>query len=143
MCADGSLVHFGRGDEDFDGAVVALGALGLVVRVSLDVVPEFELRQYVFERLPWATVEEHLQEMLAFGYSTSLFTLWTEAGIDQVWVKSTEPVDTFFGATAAEGPRHPIAGADTANSHRTARRTGSVGGTAAALPPRLHAERRR
>jgi xylitol oxidase len=116
VCADGSLVHFARGDEDFDGAIVALGALGLVVRVSLDVVPEFELRQYVFERLPWATVEEHLQEMLAFGYSTSLFTLWTEAGIDQVWVKSSEPVDTFFGATAAEGPRHPIAGADTANA---------------------------
>ena len=89
VCADGSLVHFGRRDEDFDGAIVALGALGLVVRVSLDVVPEFELRQYVFERLPWATVEAHLEEMLAFGYSTSLFTLWTEAGVDQVWVKST------------------------------------------------------
>jgi xylitol oxidase len=116
VCADGSLVHFGRSDENFEGAIVALGALGLVVRVSLDVVPEFELRQYVFERMPWATVEEHLQEMLAFGYSTSLFTLWTEAGIDQVWVKSTEPVDTFFGATAADGPRHPIAGADTANA---------------------------
>ena len=116
VCADGSLVHFGRGDEGFDGAVVALGALGLVVRVSLDVVPEFELRQYVFERLPWATVEGHLEEMLAFGYSTSLFTLWTEAGVVQVWVKSTGPVDTFFGATSADGPRHPIAGADPANA---------------------------
>ena len=131
VCADGSLVHFGRSDEDFDGAIVALGALGLVVRVSLDVVPEFELRQYVFERLPWATVEEHLQEMLAFGYSTSLFTLWTEAGIDQVWVKSTEPVDTFFGATAADGPRHPIAGADTAN---TTEQLGVPGPSAERLP---------
>jgi alditol oxidase len=129
--AGGSLVHFGRSDEGFDGAIVALGALGLVVRVSLDVVPEFELRQYVFERLPWATVEEHLQEMLAFGYSTSLFTLWTEAGIDQVWVKSTEPVDTFFGATAADGPRHPIAGADTAN---TTEQLGVLGPSAERLP---------
>ncbi len=114
--ADGSLVRFARGDEDFDGAVVTLGALGLVVRVSLDVVPEFELRQHVFEHLPWETVEAHLQDMLAFGYSTSLFTLWTEAGVDQAWVKSVEPVDTFFGADSADGPRHPIAGADTANA---------------------------
>jgi xylitol oxidase len=131
VCADGSLVHFGRRDEDFDGAIVALGALGLVVRVSLDVVPEFELRQYVFERLPWTTVEEHLEEMLAFGYSTSLFTRWTEAGVDQAWVKSTVPVDTFFGATAALGPRHPIAGADTAN---TTEQLGVPGPSAERLP---------
>ena len=136
-------MHFGRRDEDFDGAIVALGALGLVVRVSLDVVPEFELRQYVFERLPWATVEPHLQEMLAFGYSTSLFTLWTEAGIDQVWVKSTEPVDTFFGATCGGRAAPPDRRGRHRERHRTARRTGAVGGTAAALPPRLHAERRR
>jgi xylitol oxidase len=131
VCADGSLVHFGRKDEDFDGAIVALGALGLVVRVSLDVVPEFELRQYVFERLPWATVEAQLEEMLAFGYSTSLFTLWTEAGVDQAWVKSTEPVDTFFGATSADGPRHPIAGADTAN---TTEQLGAPGPSSERLP---------
>jgi xylitol oxidase len=131
VCADGSLVHLGRGDEGFDGAVVALGALGLVVRVSLDVVPEFELRQYVFERLPWATVEADLEEMLAVGYSTSLFTLWGEAGVDQAWVKSSEPVDTFFGATAADGPRHPIAGADTANATE---QLGAPGPSAERLP---------
>jgi xylitol oxidase len=131
VCADGSLVHFGRRDEDFDGVVVALGALGLVVHVSLDVVPEFELRQYVFERLPWATVEAHLEEMLAFGYSTSLFTLWTEAGVDQVWVKSTAPVDTFFGAISADGPRHPIARLDTAN---TTEQLGTPGPSAERLP---------
>src|SRR3954453_16698912 len=44
--ADGSINRLHRGDRDFDGAVVALGALGLVVRVSLDVVPAFEVRQY-------------------------------------------------------------------------------------------------
>ena len=131
VCADGSLVRFGRGDEDLDGAIVSLGALGLVVRVSLDVVPEFDLRQYVFERVAWATVEAHLQEMLAFGYSTSLFTLWTDAGVDQVWVKSTEPVDTFFGATSADGPRHPIAGADPAN---TTEQLGAPGPSAERLP---------
>jgi xylitol oxidase len=131
VCADGSLVQFGRRDEDFGGTIVALGALGLVVHVSLDVVPEFELRQYVFERLPWATVEAYLEEMLAFGYSTSLFTHWTEAGVDQVWVKSTMPVDTFFGATSADGPRHPIAGGDTTN---TTEQLGTPGPSAERLP---------
>lgn len=128
---DGSLMRLDRTDEDFDGAVVALGALGLVVRVTLDVVPGFELRQQVFERLPWATVEANLHELLALGYSTSLFTRWTERGIDQVWVKSTAPIDTCFGATAADGPRNPVAGADPANATE---QLGSPGPSAERLP---------
>jgi alditol oxidase len=113
--ADGELVHRERGDDDFDGVVVGLGTLGLVARVMLDVVPAFELRQYVFDDLPWTTVEASLHELLASGYSTSLFTLWAETGVHQAWVKSVDPLDRFFGATPADGPRHPIPGADTAN----------------------------
>jgi alditol oxidase len=131
VCADGSLVRLARTDQDFDGAVVALGTLGLVVRVTLDVVPEFELRQHVFEGLPWATVEANLHEVLALGYSTSLFTRWTEAGIDQVWVKSTAPLDTCFGATAADGPRNPIAGSNPANATE---QLGAPGPSAERLP---------
>jgi len=112
VLADGSLLHLDRGDDRFDGAVVALGALGLVVRATLDVCPEFELRQQVFEWLPWPTVEAHLHELLALGYSTSLFTGWTADGVDQVWVKSLETIDDCFGAIAADAPRHPILGAD-------------------------------
>jgi xylitol oxidase len=113
--AGGELVHVERGDDDFDGFAVGLGTLGFVARVTLDVVPAFELRQYVFDGLPWATVEARLHELLALGYSTSLFTLWADAGVHQVWVKSVDPLETCFGATAADGPRHPIPGADTAN----------------------------
>jgi xylitol oxidase len=113
--ASGELTHLKRGDDDFDGAVVGLGTLGLVARLTLDVVPEFELRQYVFDGLPWPTVEANLHELLALGYSTSLFTLWADAGVHQVWVKSADPLETCFGATRADGPRHPIPGADTAN----------------------------
>jgi alditol oxidase len=113
--ADGELIHLERGDDDFDGLVVGLGTLGLVARVTLDVVPAFELRQYVFDGLPWPTVEANLHELLALGYSTSLFTLWADAGVHQVWVKSVGALETCFGAPAADGPRHPIPGADTAN----------------------------
>ena len=57
---------------------MSLGALGLVARVSLDVIPAFDLRQYVFEELPWSTVETDLDAILEGGYSVSLFTLWYE-----------------------------------------------------------------
>jgi xylitol oxidase len=113
VTAPGEVVRLERGNHDFDGAAVSLGLLGLVVRVTLDVVPAFELRQYVFDLLPWADAEAHLDELLALAYSTSLFTLWTEAGVDQVWVKASEPVDACFGASSADAPRHPIPGLPT------------------------------
>ncbi len=118
VVADGSILRLRRGDDDFDGAVVALGALGLVVRLTLDVVPAFELRQYVFCDLPWPALEASLWEILAGGYSVSLFTAWAGAGIEQVWVKTAEELaglPPYFGARPADGPRHPIAGSDPAH----------------------------
>jgi len=129
--SDGSLERFARTDEDFDGTVVALGSLGLVVRVTLDVVPAFELGQHVFEGLSWAAVEADLHEVLALGYSTSLFTRWSEDGIDQVWVKSATPVESCFGATAADRPRNPVTGADPANATE---QLGAPGPSAERLP---------
>jgi xylitol oxidase len=131
VCADGSLLHLDRTDDRFDGVVVALGALGLVVRVTLDVVSEFELCQQVFEGLAWPTVEANLDELLALGYSTSLFTRWTAAGVDQVWVKSTVPIESCFGAIPADGSRHPIAGADPIH---TTEQLGVPGPSAERLP---------
>ena len=69
--------------------------------------------------------------MLAVGYSTSLFTHWTEFGIDQVWVKSLAPVNACFGANPADGPRNPVAGADPAN---TTEQLGAPGPSAERLP---------
>jgi alditol oxidase len=118
VCADGSINRLRRGDADFDGAVVSLGAIGLVTRVSLDVVPAFELRQYVFEQLPWSTVDTDLDAILEGAYSVSLFTMWDEPAIGQVWVKATERLDSqpsYFGAAPAKRPRHPIPGADAEN----------------------------
>src|SRR5690606_16239813 len=37
----GELVTLRRGDPDFDGSVVALGALGFVTRLELDVEPSY------------------------------------------------------------------------------------------------------
>jgi len=131
VCAGGSLIHLNRTDDRFEGAIVALGALGLVVRVTLDAVAEFEVRQQVFEGLPWPTVEANLHELLALGYSTSLFTRWTAAGVDQAWVKSTVPIESCFGATPADGQRHPIAGAAAVH---TTEQLGVPGPSAERLP---------
>jgi alditol oxidase len=111
--ANGEIAALRRGDPDFDGAVVSLGALGVAARVELEVVPEWDLRQVVFDFLPWDVVEEQLEEVLGGAYSVSLFTLWTDAGVDQVWVKSADDHGPdWFGAPAARSPRHPVLGAD-------------------------------
>ncbi len=117
--ADGSIAMLRRGDADFEGAVVSLGALGLVTRVTLDVVPSFELRQYVFEGLPWDALDNDLDAILAGAYSVSLFTTWDEPSVGQVWVKTTEelaPLASYFEATPATRPRNPVPGADWRNA---------------------------
>jgi xylitol oxidase len=117
--ADGALRQLRRGDLAFDGAVVSLGALGLVTRVSLDVVPSFDLRQYVFEGLPWESVEAELDAILAEGYSVSLFTTWDEPSVGQAWVKTTAewgPQSSFFGAAPATRVLNPVPGASAGNS---------------------------
>ncbi|HEX3805746.1 MAG TPA: D-arabinono-1,4-lactone oxidase [Gaiellaceae bacterium] len=117
ISADGSLHTLRRGDPDFDGAVVGLGALGLVARVTLDVVPAFELRQYVYEGLPDAALDESLDELLAGGYSVSVFTTW--AGHTELWVKTIDELDPNeprFGATAATRALNPVPGAAAENA---------------------------
>ena len=114
VTADGSLVSVARGADDFDGMVVGLGALGVVTAVTLDVVPTFDLRQHVYENLPWERLSEHLDEVTAGAYSVSLFTGWTGDAIDQVWLKqhcdAPRPPPRWLGATPADGPRHPVPG---------------------------------
>jgi xylitol oxidase len=112
------LRQFRRGDTDFDGAVVGLGALGLVTRVSLDLVPAFDLRQYVFEQLPWSALEADLAAILAGAYSVSLFTMWDEPAVGTVWVKTQEELgpQAYFGAAPATEARNPVPGAHAENA---------------------------
>jgi xylitol oxidase len=113
VAADGELVELSRqadGDR-FAGAVVALGALGVVTELTLQIQPAFEVRQRVYENLPPQRLREDFDAIMSAGYSVSLFTGWTGPGIDQVWVKALgEPPGELFGALAATQPRHPIAG---------------------------------
>src|SRR4051794_10220184 len=86
---DGELRRFQRGDADFPGIVVSLGALGIVTSLSLDIEPTFELRQDVYTDVPWDALEE-FDSVSGGAYSVSFFTDWVGECIDQVWLKYRE-----------------------------------------------------
>jgi xylitol oxidase len=119
ITSNGAILQVVRGDPGFDGMVVALGSLGAVTRLTLDVEPAFEVRQRVYEGLTWDALFMHFDEITEAGYSVSVFTLWGH-GLGQVWVKSrtaggSQP-DTLFGAVAASQNRNPIPGFPPENS---------------------------
>jgi xylitol oxidase len=109
--ASGAVVKLSREHEDFHGAVVGLGALGVITKVTLDVQPSYTVRQYVYENLPLAQMKDHFDAIQASGYSVSLFTDWQKQRINELWIKSrgTFPApQEFFGARLATRNLHPI-----------------------------------
>src|SRR6266496_1185489 len=112
VTSSGEIIKTSRGDPDFDGLVVGLGALGAVTRITLDVQPAYEVKQRVFEGLSWKVLYDHFDEITSCGYSVSIFTRWGQTN-EQVWVKSrTDQPDRvegdLFGAVAAMVDRNPI-----------------------------------
>lgn len=112
VTADGSIVEFTR---ELNGAAVHLGGLGVVVRLTLDIQPAFEMRQEVFENLPLEAATERFDEIMSSGYSVSLFTHWQNLVIDQVWIKRIEGGAPLDGAQPADAKRHPIREISPAN----------------------------
>jgi xylitol oxidase len=114
--ANGEVVTLVRDkDPDFAGAVVGLGALGVVTKITLDLIPAFNVRQDVYLNLPMTQLESHFDEIMSSGYSVSLFFDWQTDNINQVWMKSIvkeneskAAAPTFFGATLADRNVHPI-----------------------------------
>lgn len=101
MGPGGEVRHVVRGEPDFGGSVVSLGAVGIALRVTLDLVPSFQLRQTVYTRLPWDTVLAEFDAVMSSGYSVSLFTSWTGERLAQVWLKGEQSPPDFFGARRA------------------------------------------
>ncbi len=109
--SDGELVTLGPGSPDLPGAVVHLGALGVVTRIGLRVQPTFSVRNNVYLGLTWERLAADLDGVADAAYSVSVFTNWHE--ITSVWVKSrvdeleTAP-EEFFGARSATVPTHML-----------------------------------
>ena len=115
--ADGTIVNLSRerDGETFNGAVVGLGALGVITKVTLDIQPSFMMRQYVYEDLPLRELKEHFDAIESSGYSVSLFTDWQKQRINSVWIKSRveegqefHASPEFYGAKLATRNLHPI-----------------------------------
>jgi xylitol oxidase len=118
VTADGNLITLRR-DTDGDrflGAVVGLGALGVITTLTLGLVPSFEVRQYVYEDLPAGQLTAHFDEIFSAAYSVSVFTTWRGGHHDQVWLKQragdpdVPAGQPWLGARPADGPRHPVPG---------------------------------
>ncbi|MFC8675965.1 MULTISPECIES: FAD-binding protein [Streptomyces] len=118
VTADGSPLTLGRDDPRFGGAVTSLGALGVVTALTLDLVPSFDVEQYVFTELPLAGLDSAAFEaVMSAGYSVSLFTDWREPGFRQVWVKRSadQPFADFPWAVPAGEKMHPVPGMPAVN----------------------------
>ncbi|MFI6348380.1 FAD-binding protein [Streptomyces sp. NPDC050560] len=115
VTADGSEVTLRRGDPRFDGAVVSLGALGVVTALTLDLEPAYEVRQTVFTGLALADLD--FDAVTSAAYSVSMFTDWREPRFRQVWLKQRagEREPFFPWAPAATEPCHPVPGMPAEN----------------------------
>lgn len=118
ITASGDIVKLSRKEdgEKFLGAVVGLGALGVITKITLDLQPTFLMKQYVYENLPLPQMQEHFDAIEGSGYSVSLFTDWQKKRVNEVWVKTRleagqefKPAPELFGAKLATKNLHPIA----------------------------------
>jgi alditol oxidase len=116
--AAGEVVQLSRqkNGQDFLGAVVGLGALGAVTKVTLDVQPTYQMQQYVYENLPLDELKNHFDAIESAAYSVSLFTDWQNQRLNEVWLKcrmDQTPLfvasPEFYGAKKATRNLHPIA----------------------------------
>ena len=118
VTASGEMVKLSRAQdaETFHGAVVGLGALGVVTRLTLDIQPRYMMQQQVYENLPLSELRAHFDAIMSSAYSVSLFTDWQKNRINEVWLKSRSQEGKsfaapkeFFGAKPATKNLHPIA----------------------------------
>ena len=119
VTASGDLIIIADGDPDFEGSVVALGALGVTTRVLLRIQPRFEIRQYVFDGVTHAALLDGFDEVFASAYSVSYFTCWAPDLTGKIWMKRREGVDapltaeqlaggSWMGGHLADAKRHPL-----------------------------------
>lgn len=114
--ANGDIINLSRESnlEMFTGAVVNLGALGIVTKVTLDLLPTFNMSQVVYRNMPMAALASDFESIMSIGYSVSLFTDWRNKNVNQVWIKSRsdastiEPGKEFYGAALADREMHPV-----------------------------------
>ncbi len=113
VLADGDLLELRRDlDRDnFRGSVVALGALGIVTHLTLDIEPAYEMSQQVHLGVPLDEIEDGLDDLFSAGYSVSAFTDWC-SGEASVWLKRRvdQRALTWSAGRHAQHTVHPVPG---------------------------------
>ncbi len=99
---------------------VSLGSVGFIHHLNLRTVPSYEITQNVYLNLPSEILQEYLIEILSIGYSVSIFHVWGNKQINQIWVKSKEKSPSQLlinlGAKLATEKCHPVPGALTSSA---------------------------
>ncbi|WP_026693073.1 FAD-binding protein [Peribacillus kribbensis] len=124
ITADGSIVTFSKekSQDELNGAVVGLGGIGVVTKLTLDIHPSHQMRQDVYENLPLEQLKHDFDAIFSSAYSVSLFTDWRDEFFNQVWLKSKLTDDQsfslgedFYGSSAAKEELHPVPGVGAEN----------------------------
>jgi xylitol oxidase len=110
---DGSLIELRRDAdrETFPGSVVALGALGVVTALTLDIEPTFQVAQRVYLGVPLVEIAASFDAVFGAAYSVSAFTTWAD-GVAAVWLKHRvdQPEPSWAGRRPAEQSINPVPG---------------------------------
>ncbi|SEG74216.1 xylitol oxidase [Actinacidiphila yanglinensis] len=116
VTAGGDTLTLSRDNDGdrFEGAVVALGALGIVTHLTLDLLPAFRVRQTVRTGLELPDALAHFDTLTGAAHSVSLFTDWRADRFTQVWIKRLDgtPEPELPWTVPAPGPLHPVPGVD-------------------------------
>lgn len=138
VTGSGEVVHLTEEStpQELAAAVVGLGSFGIVVELTLKMLPCFTVRRQVFTGLYLGALSpERFASVMGVAYSVSLFTSWRpkQGGLDSiefhVWImskissaeaemeqvlseQSAAEVDPLRGCTASEKPLHPVEGMD-------------------------------
>jgi alditol oxidase len=109
--ADGDLIELRR-DVDtgsFPGSVVALGALGVVTHLTLDIEPAFDVAQSFYLDVPLGEVSGRFDGVFGAAYSVSVFTCWRSGTASVLLKRRTDrPRAGWAGGRPAPYPVNPV-----------------------------------
>jgi xylitol oxidase len=126
VTASGELARIGAdaGPAELAGAAVGLGGFGVVTTMELEIIPAFEVRQFVYEGIPAAAVTGSFEEIFGSAYSVSVFTDWRGGAGNRIWQKQRADTPAtggggapeWLGGRLADGPRNPVPGMSATNA---------------------------